>query len=281
MSPEQVRGDTVSLDQRTDVYSLGATLYDLLTGRPPFDGVSSVDVLMKVLHEEPLAPSIKNKKPSDELETIILKCLEKDPARRYSSCRELSKDLRSFREGEPIAARPTTWTYRLRKKAQKNKAIAIIAGLSILLTLFLIGLVLWTRWVTSRQAEWAIEFGQEVRFIESSIRSAYAAPLHDLRPQFNQIRVRLKKIEARIQSEGRLANGPGYDALGQGYFAINDHKKAQEFLQSAWKIGYRQPSTAYALGRVMEHFYGLKLKKVANLPSADLREQKKKEKKQK
>ena len=277
MSPEQVRGGAVSVDQRTDVYSLGATLYDLLTGRPPFDGGSSVDVLMKALHEEPLAPSIKNKKLSGDLETIIMKCLEKDPARRYSSCRELSKDLRRFREGEPITARPSTWTYRLGKKARKNKAIAIVACLSILLILSLIGLILWTRWVISKQAEWAIEFGQEVRFIESSIRSAYSAPLHDLRPQLNQIRARLKKVEARIQSEGTFANGPGYDALGQGYLAVNDHKKAQEYLEKAWNIGYRQPSTAYALGRVMEHFYALELENVANLPSADLRAQKKKE----
>ncbi len=134
MPPEQARGDQEAVDRRSDVYALGAVLYHLLTGRPPFTGQSTVEVLVHILQDEPvrvrkLAPQI----PTD-LETIAMTCLEKDPERRYRSARALAEDLTRYLEGEPIAARPAGILYRLGKKVRKNKwatALATVLALGL------------------------------------------------------------------------------------------------------------------------------------------------------
>ncbi|MCI0616499.1 protein kinase, partial [bacterium] len=275
MAPEQVRSDRNRMDARTDVYALGATLYEVFYREPIYEGTLG-EVLGKILNDDPIPIRNSDAIPED-LQTIIAKCVEKDPERRYSSAATLADDLRRCLQGEPILAKQTTWSYRWFKKARRHKTITLILSVSAILILLQGIFFLWSRWNTQRQAELAIDFGNEVRFIESSLRSAYAAPLHDLRPQISQIKNRLKKLEQRVQAEGRPAYGPGYDALGQGYLAINDYEKARELLQKAWDAGYQQPSTAYALGKVIGHLYDDELRKAERLQSADLRKQKRKE----
>jgi serine/threonine protein kinase len=275
MAPEQVRSDRNRMDARTDVYALGATLYEIFYREPIYDG-NLGEVLAKILNDDPITIRNSGAIPED-LQTIIAKCVEKDPDRRYSSAATLADDLRRCLLGEPISAKQTTWSYRWAKKARRHKTITLILSFSAILILLQGIFFLWSRWNTQRQAGLALEFGNEVRFIESALRSAYAAPLHDLRPQIAQIKNRLKKLEQRVQSEGRPAYGPGYDAIGQGYLAINDYEKARELLQKAWDKGYQQPSTAYALGKVMGHLYDDELRKAERLQTADLRKQKRKE----
>src|SRR5262249_17533321 len=102
-SPEQARGDR-TIDGRTDVYALGATLYELLTGRPPFQGPIA-EVVYQVLEVEPPPPRKLWAGVPPDMETVVLKCLEKKPAARYQSAGALGADLRRFLEGKPISAR--------------------------------------------------------------------------------------------------------------------------------------------------------------------------------
>ncbi len=130
MSPEQMR-DPHSVDGRSDIYSLSVMLYEMLTGELPFRGVTRM-VLQQVLEEEPIPPRRLNDKIPRDLETITLKCLAKEPARRYQSAGDLAAELRRWLAGEPVTARPAgrmerTWRWCRRKPAQAGMITTLIA----------------------------------------------------------------------------------------------------------------------------------------------------------
>src|SRR5262249_18439671 len=109
MSPEQALAKRVPLDHRTDVYSLGATFYELLTLRPAFPGTARQELLRQITLEEPAPPRRLERPVPRELEVIVLKALEKNPQDRYATAQELADDLRRFLEDRPIKARPPSW----------------------------------------------------------------------------------------------------------------------------------------------------------------------------
>src|SRR5262249_31132243 len=126
MPPEQAAGRTREIGPAADVYALGAILYELLAGRPPFKGPTSLDTLNQVLTHEPAPPRRLNSRTPRDLETVCLKCLEKQPGRRYASALELAEDLRRFRAGQPVRARPVGALERGWKWARAHAALTSV-----------------------------------------------------------------------------------------------------------------------------------------------------------
>jgi WD40 repeat protein/serine/threonine protein kinase len=140
MPPEQAAGKRGKVSRRSDVYSLGAMLYHLLTGRPPFVGEALTDTLQQVLNSEPVSPRLLNPSVPRDLETICLKCLEKEPSRRYQTAQELADELGRFLNNEPTLAHPVSRAERVWRWCRRKPALASFAtATSLLLFGILIG----------------------------------------------------------------------------------------------------------------------------------------------
>jgi serine/threonine-protein kinase len=133
MAPEQARGQKQAIGPAVDVYALGAILYELLTGRPPFHGETAAATIHQVTTQEPVPPSRLNPAVPRDLDTVSLKCLHKDPGRRYASAAALADDLRRFGEGRPIQARPLSWGARFWRWCRRNPTAAALLATALVM----------------------------------------------------------------------------------------------------------------------------------------------------
>jgi eukaryotic-like serine/threonine-protein kinase len=162
MAPEQALGKRGTIGPAVDIYSLGAVLYELLTGRPPFRAETALETERQLLTEEPVPPRRLNASVPRDLETICLKCLDRNPDRRYATAAAVAADLHRFGRGEPIAARPVSFPNRVGRWVRRRPAQFAALSLGLLMILFAVGGGLWL--VSDRQAN--------RRAIESDLQSA-------------------------------------------------------------------------------------------------------------
>jgi predicted Ser/Thr protein kinase len=269
-APEQVRGETSKLDWRTDVYGLGATLYWFVTGRTPYEG-GYPEIITGVTEREPDPPRRLNTAVPVDLDTIILKCLEKEPDRRYATAREVAEDLRRFLAGEPIQARRASLLYKIGKKVRKHKSLTAIAVAAVAVMVILAALSVRAEIEGRRRAAVAQHFVEQAKEIESMARVSAMMPLHDRSSERQAILDRMRALADEMERVGEIAAGPGHYALGRGHLLLQDIDEAERYLRAAVAEGYDSAGVSYSLGLVLGQLYERELRLARRLPDPELR----------
>jgi tetratricopeptide (TPR) repeat protein len=194
MAPEQARGDSRNVGPPADVYALGAILYEMLTGRPPFKGETPMETVRQVVDDDPVTPSRLVPRVPRDLETICLKCLHKDPARRYATAGALADDLRRYLDGKPIAARRTPAWERAAKWVRRRPTAAL-AG-----TFALLALVAVIAGLFARQASQLERSRKIVAALDDGARLERDADAARLLPKLRDVELRISSFLPQLES---------------------------------------------------------------------------------
>jgi tRNA A-37 threonylcarbamoyl transferase component Bud32 len=277
MAPEQADGGKEAISTATDVYGLGAVLYALLTGQPPFRADSILATLEQVRTREPNAPGGSNRRVERDLECICLKCLEKEPERRYSSAQAVADDLKRWLAGEAIQARRVGWPARLWRWSKRNRMVASLSVVALVLLLCLIiglattSFLIWRQQGRTRQAlELAIgntvtlNNGVTDMLMRLEDKTLVRFPeIQELRRSLTQTTLDLLRATAQREEEfgdAHLADGDTCLFIGATYRSMGARPQAQEAYRRAIAIYERyvaqQPHNQrfrYSLGQGYAH----------------------------
>ena len=209
MPPEQAQGAATQLDRRADIYSLGATLYHLVTGKPPVPGKTPAEVIHNLITQEPRPLRAIDPDIPIDLEAIVLKCLERERLARYDSARTLAEDLDRFLDGEPVQARPAGAWYRMRKRLAKHRRLVAAGALAIAALAAALGWGIKTAGEAAERGTLARRFTVMAERIDAMARYAALSPLHDTRGDRAEIRAKMDQVEDEIRRAGAIAEAPG------------------------------------------------------------------------
>jgi tetratricopeptide (TPR) repeat protein len=196
MAPEQAEGRTKDVGPAADIYALGAILYEMLTGRPPFKGETPMETVRQVIDDDPVPPSRLVPRVERDLETICLKCLSKEPRKRYDSASELADDLERYLKGESIKARSTGWWERGAKWARRRPAAATLSMVSLAAILTLVGAGSWSAHKENARVD---------RLRREIVQSLFLGQGLLAREKWNDAILILTKIQTQLLDEPQLA----------------------------------------------------------------------------
>lgn len=289
-SPEQMLGQPITT--ASDIYSLGVILYELLTGSSPYGDASrsAARLVYTILNHDPAPPSSAATGPAageefpaaqrnslarsirGDLDAIVLKALQKNPANRYASAGELAQDIRRYLAGQPVQARRQGWWYRAGKLVRKHRALAGVS-LAALTVIALAGAYAWNiRRNSEEKTRLAQDLGREVERIDAMMQVAHLLPRHDIRPAREQVQNAMRRIRERAGQMGPAAAPLASYALGRGEMSLDNFEAARAHLEKAWNSGIRESGISSALGLTLTTLYRDQSAMAARIPDPEQRE---------
>ena len=272
-SPEQAKGDFEALDHRSDIFSLGILLFELIDLQKPFKGENNADVSYHIIHQD--TPALTQAGVSADLSAIIFKCLNKSPADRYASVKALIGDLKNFQSGTSVTANPVGYWFRLQRKVRRYPLTSSLVMITVAVILGLGVTSVWqvinkTRFA-AQQAEVAQYFEKASQEIVNRTSQIYSRPLHDLGSSLSMLERRYKALTEELAGVDPSSQSIVRYSLGRAALSLGHAEDARHFLSQAWNAGLNDPVLALRLAQSYMQLHGTAVQDFALLSSKEAR----------